>query len=173
MQPFLWVLLGVVVLVVVLLVLWWQQRSSSGAGSSKGSLYERLGGIYNIALVVDHFSDKLIQNPVVGRDSSNKALRKWNRQQLKRLPGLKFQRTLWLAEKAGGPQRYVPTATSSGNGRLGLKAAHCPLKISKQEFAAVAAELEASLDRFGVKAREKKEVLAAFAGHMDEVTACA
>jgi hemoglobin len=158
--------------VVVVGLIWWTRLrgtdSSSGSGSS---LYERLGGIYNIALLVDHFSDNLLDNPVVGRSSDNPALREWHRHQLDRLPGLKFQRTLWLAEKAGGPQRYV--ATTPGKERLGLEAAHCPLQISKQEFAAVAAELEASLDRYKVGAREKQEVLAAFAAHMGEVTACA
>jgi len=45
------------------------------------TLYERLGGIFAIAAVVDNFSD--------------------------RLPGLKWLRTLWLAALAGGPFQYT------------------------------------------------------------------
>jgi hypothetical protein len=45
------------------------------------------------------------------------------------------------------------------------------LKISPAEFDEVAAELGRSLDFAKVPAREKQEVLSAFAAHKDEVTA--
>src|SRR5262249_2258160 len=35
------------------------------------SLYERLGGVFAIAAVVDHFSDALVKNPIVGQGSQN------------------------------------------------------------------------------------------------------
>ena len=35
---------------------------------SEKSLYERLGGVFAIAAVVDHFSDAIVQNPIVGKD---------------------------------------------------------------------------------------------------------
>ena len=38
---------------------------------SDPSLYERLGGAFGIAAVVDHFSNALIKNPVVGQGSNN------------------------------------------------------------------------------------------------------
>ena len=31
------------------------------------SLYERLGGVFAIAAVVNHFSDAIVLNPVVGQ----------------------------------------------------------------------------------------------------------
>jgi len=37
------------------------------------SLYERLGGVFAIAAVVDHFSDAIVQNPIVGKNSKNPA----------------------------------------------------------------------------------------------------
>ena len=43
------------------------------------SLYERLGGAFAIAAVVDHFSDAVIRNPIVGRGSENAALDEWSR----------------------------------------------------------------------------------------------
>ena len=58
------------------------------------SLYERLGGVFAIAAVVDHFSDAVVQNPIVGQASKNPQLREWHTNQLNRLPGLKFMRTL-------------------------------------------------------------------------------
>ena len=42
---------------------------------TEASLYDRLGGAFAIAAVVDHFSDALIQNPIVGQASENRALR--------------------------------------------------------------------------------------------------
>lgn len=131
------------------------------------SLYERLGGAFAIAAVIDHFSDALVTNPVVGRDSRNPALREWHTNNLDRLPGLKFMRTLWVCDVAGGPFQY--TATEPGSTPLGLEAAHRDLRISPDEFDEVAAELGRTLDFAKVPEREKGEVLAAFAAHKGEV----
>jgi hemoglobin len=133
------------------------------------SLYDRLGGVFAIAQVVDHFSDALIKNPIVGKNSKNPALRTWHRNSLDRLPGLKFMRTLWVCEVSGGPYKFVPT--KPGATPLGLENAHKDLKISSAEFDEVAAELGRTLDFAKVPAREKGEVLAAFAAHKGEVTA--
>ena len=38
------------------------------------TLYERLGGVFAIAAVVDHFSDAIVKNPIVGQHSKNPAL---------------------------------------------------------------------------------------------------
>jgi hemoglobin len=132
------------------------------------SLYERLGGAFAIAAVIDHFSDALISNPIVGRSSDNAALREWHTNNLARLPGLKFMRTLWVCDIAGGPQDYA--ATRPGRTDLGLEEAHRELKISPAEFDEVAAELARTLDHFEVPDQEKEEVLGAFAAHKDEVT---
>jgi hemoglobin len=138
------------------------------AAQSSGSLYERLGGVFSIAAVVDHFSDALIQNPVVGQSSQNEALRSWHTSNLTRLPGLKFMRTLWVCNVSGGPFEYTPTRPGRTN--VGLEEAHRDLRISPAEFDEVAAELGRTLDHFEVPQREKSEVLAAFAAHKDEVT---
>ena len=57
-----------------------------------------------------------------------------------------------------------------GSTALGLEEAHRRLHISPDEFDEVAAELGRTLDVVGVPAREKGEVLAAFAAHKGEVT---
>ena len=132
------------------------------------SLYERLGGAFAIAAVVDHFSESVVKNPVVGQTSENPALRDWHTKSLERVPGLKFMRTLWVCNVAGGPFTFA--ATKPGSTPLGLEEAHRDLHITPDEFDEVAAELARSLDHFGVPAREKDEVLAAFAAHKGEVT---
>ncbi len=135
---------------------------------AESSLYERVGGAFAIAAVVDHFSDALIRNPIVGQSSENPALREWHTNSLGRLPGLKFMRTLWVCDISGGPQTYA--ATKPGRTALGLEEAHRDLKISPDEFDEVAAELARTLDAFDVPEQEKGEVLGAFAAHKDEVT---
>jgi hemoglobin len=132
------------------------------------SLYDRLGGIFAIAAVVDHFSDAIIENAMVGKLSKNDQLRQWSVEQPERLPGLKFMRTLWVANVAGGPFEY--TATKPGRTLVGLEEAHRDLRISPDEFDEVARELERSLNHFNVPEQEKALVLGAFAAHKDEVT---
>jgi hemoglobin len=135
---------------------------------SEPNLYERLGGVFAIAAVIDHFSDAVVQNPIVGQKSENPALREWHTKNLGRLPGLKFMRTLWVCNVAGGPFEF--SATRPGSTVLGLEEAHRELKISPYEFDEVAAELGRTLDFVKVPTREKEEVLAAFAVHKGEVT---
>ena len=132
------------------------------------SLYDRLGGVFAIAAVVDHFSDAIVKNPIVGQHSRNPALAQWHTEQLGRLPGLKFMRTLWVCNVAGGPFEYTPVRP--GHDVLGLENAHRDLRISPAEFDEVAAELARTLDRFNVPQPEKDMVLGAFAAHKGEVT---
>ncbi len=133
------------------------------------SLYERLGGVFAIAAVIDHFSDAVVKNPIVGQNSKNPQLREWHTKNLGRLPGLKFMRTLWVCNVSGGPLQF--TATKPVTTPLGLEEAHRDLRISPTEFDEVAAELGRTLDFVKVPTREKAEVLAAFAAHKGEVTA--
>jgi hemoglobin len=136
------------------------------------SLYERLGGVYPIAAVVNRFSDELIKNPKVGAQSPNPALRRWSTTELDRLPGLKFMRTLWVCDITGGPYKFI--STNSGTSgicpfSLNLKNIHKDFHITSDEFDEVASELSKALDFYHVPEKEKGEVLAAFAAHKKEV----
>jgi len=129
--------------------------------STEQSLYERIGGVYAIAAVVDRFSDQLLKNPKIV--NANPQLKEWHTEKYKvRLPGLKFNRTLWVCAVSGGPYKY--TAKS-------LHDAHLDLHISPDVFDEVAAELASALDHFKVPVREKQEVLAAFNAQKLDVTA--
>lgn len=126
------------------------------------SLYERLGGIYAIAGVVDRFSDALLKNPKIV--DANPELKEWHTVTYRnRLAGLKFLRTLWSASVAGGPFKYTGEP---------LRDAHLKLHITPEVFdEVILVELGRSLDHFKVPAREKEEVLAAFKAQKKDVTA--
>ena len=158
-------MLKIVIIIIAMVVayLLWKRYSAP----KEKSLYERLGGVFAIAGVVNDFSDALVENPVVGKDSKNEYLRDWHRNKLHRLPGLKFMRTLWVCALTGGPYKYSPT--KAGKCPFSLENAHKDLQISPEEFDAVAGELAKSLDKFGVPEKEKNEVLSAFASHKSEV----
>jgi hemoglobin len=132
------------------------------------SLYDRLGGVFAIAAVVDHFSDAVVKNPIVGQKSKNPQLAEWHTKNLARLPGLKFMRTLWVCNVSGGPYQFA--ATKPGTTSLGLEEAHRDLRISPAEFDEVAAELGRTLDFVKVPKHEKAEVLAAFAAQSPPAT---
>jgi hemoglobin len=119
------------------------------------SLYDRLGGVNAISMVVDRFSDEIVKNPKL---NVNPALKHWNEEG--KLPGLKFMRTLWLCEVTGGPFKY--TGKPMGE-------AHEDLHITSEEFDEVGAEIAKSLDHFGVPEPEKQEVLAAIVARKAEV----
>jgi hemoglobin len=108
---------------------------------AEASLYERLGGAFAIAAVIDHFSDAVVANPLTGQGSPNAQLNEWSTDELGRLPGLKFMRTLWVCDIAGAPQGYA--ATKPGSTQLGLEEAHRALKISAETFDQVGAETRA------------------------------
>lgn len=135
---------------------------------TEATLYDRLGGVFAIAAVVDRFSDAIIEDPIAGKTSKNPELRKWHTESLARLPGLKFMRTLWVCDVAGGPLHYA--GTKPGATPVGLEEAHRDLRIAPEEFDAVEAVLCDTLDEFGVLEPERDQVLGAFAAHKGEVT---
>jgi hemoglobin len=124
----------------------------------KTSLYDRLGGYFGIALVVNRFSDEIITNPILNR---NPALRAWNETEAEaRLPGLKFGRTLWIAAAAGGPFKYTG---------LPLTEAHAEFNLTAEEFAEVGAEIVRALDFFGVPEAEQQELVEVYQASMSDV----
>jgi len=145
-------------------------KSACHIHAGEVTLFEKLGGIVAIAAVVNDFSDNLLTNPIVGKDSKNPQLRDWSRNHLDRLPFLKFGRTLWLASISGGPYEFVSTKPDPpSSGDHSLHNPHAKFHITSEEFDAVAQELAASLDRFKVPKDLKKQVLNVFAEHKAEV----
>jgi hemoglobin len=108
------------------------------------SLYERLGGVYAIATVIDDFIDRVMADPVL---NSNPLVDEAHH---KVLPaGFKFLVTEMVCWAAGGPQKY--------SGRA-MRESHQHLEITRAEWAAFLADLQASLDKFKVPAAEQREL---------------
>ncbi len=117
----------------------------------QGTLYDRVGGIFAIAAVVDRFSDAIIVNPKLNK---NPALVEWNQNEsATRLAGLKFMRTLWVASLAGGPFSYTG---------LPLPTAHKRFSLTEEEFNEVGAEIVRALEFYGVPEAEKNELVSAY-----------
>jgi hemoglobin len=126
--------------------------------ATEASLYDRLGGIFAIAAVVDRFSDEIIKNPKL---NENPALKAWNENEAPaRLPGLKVMRTIWVANKAGGPFEYTGKP---------LEEAHQELALTEDDFKEVGAEIVRALEFFEVPQREIDELVTAYMTSMDEV----
>jgi hemoglobin len=116
------------------------------ASQSSSSLYERLGGAYPIAVVVDAFIERLLVNQTL---NANPAIDKARHQVPKQ--GLKFHVTTLVCEATGGPCRYV--------GRS-MKESHKHLNITERQWQAMLADFKATLDAFKVPAPEQKELFA-------------
>jgi len=134
---------------------------------SEKSLYERLGGIYNISAVVEHFAKNLAEDPVAGKNSSNPFLKDWYANRRWREPGFIVLTVLWVSEKAGGPYEYVSTIPNDES--LDLEPTHYDMELDEEIFDAAGGVLANSLDHFDVPEKEKNEVLDAFNAHKDEV----
>ena len=110
------------------------------------SLYDRLGGVYSIASVVDVFIEKLLVNDVLNANPAIKAARD-------RVPaaGLKYHVTALVCQVTGGPCQYV--------GRS-MKDAHVHLNITEKEWDVMVADFVATLNEFKVPKQEQDELLA-------------
>jgi hemoglobin len=110
------------------------------------SLYDRLGGVYNISVVVDDFIDRVMGDPRLNANPRvDEAHHRVSPQ------GFKYYVTEQLCEAAGGPQRY--------SGRT-MGDTHRHLMITDEEWVAFMEDLQQSLDRFEVPQPEQDEVKA-------------
>ena len=109
------------------------------------SLYDRLGGIYSIATVVDDFIDRIM---VDDRLNANPRVDEAHHRVLP--PGFKYLVTEQVGEAAGGPQRY--TGRSMGD-------THRDLLITAEEWDAFVDDFNQSLDKFQVPQQERSELL--------------
>ncbi len=110
------------------------------------SLYDRLGGVYNIATVVNDFIDRVMSDP---RLNSNPAVDEAHHRVSP--AGFKFLVTEMVCDAAGGPQQY--------SGRP-MGDAHRHLGITEDEWTAFMDDLHQSLSRFQVPPPEESELVA-------------
>src|SRR5262245_944342 len=122
------------------------QTAASSAAPPTLTLYERLGGAYPIAVVVDDFIERLFVDEALNANPAIKEARG-------RVPaaGLKFHVTTLVCQATGGPCKYV--------GRS-MKDAHAQLHITEKEWQAMLADLRTTLDKFRVGRSEQAELVA-------------
>ena len=114
--------------------------------SKKPSLYERLGGIYAIAAVVDTFIDRIMVDPIL---NANPLVDEAHHRVSK--AGFKYLVTELVGQVTGGPQRYT--------GRT-MMDSHKHLNITSAEWDVFAAHFKAVLDQYKVPAAEQQELFA-------------
>ncbi len=114
--------------------------------TEKTSLYDRLGGVYSIATVVDDFIDRIMSDP---RLNANPRVDEAHH----RVPpaGFKYLVTEMVCWAAGGPQKYTGKSMAE---------THAHLKITSREWEAFLDDFKQALDKFAVPAREQVELIA-------------
>jgi hemoglobin len=110
------------------------------------TLYDRLGGVYNIATVVDDFIDRVMTDP---RLNANPRVDEAHHRVTP--AGFKYFVTEMVCWAAGGPQTY--------SGRT-MGDSHRHLMITDQEWVAFMDDLQQALDKFEVPQSEQDELKA-------------
>jgi hemoglobin len=116
------------------------------SNDNQASLYERLGGVYNIATVVDDFIDRVMADP---RLNANPAVDEAHH----KVPpaGFKYLATEMVCWASGGPQRYTGRSMADS---------HQHLNITPQEWDAFMDDLQQTLNKFKVPPSEQAELRA-------------
>jgi hemoglobin len=113
---------------------------------NQASLYERLGGVYNIATVVEDFIDRIMVDP---RLNANPRVDEAHHRVSP--AGFKYLVTEMVCWATGGPQTYT--------GRS-MRDSHQDLMITADEWEAFLDDLQQTLDKFGVPQAEQTELKA-------------
>lgn len=119
------------------------------------SLYQRLGGVYAIASVVDDFIDRIMVDP---RLNANPLVDEAHHRVPP--PGFKYLVTEMVCWATGGPQRYTGKT---------MRDSHAHLKITEKEWGHFVEDFHATLDKFGVKDPERAELLTILGSTHDDI----
>ena len=110
------------------------------------SLYDRLGGVYAIATVVDDFIDRVMSNPTLNANPKvDEAHHKVTP------PGFKYLVTEMVCWATGGPQKYTGK---------NMRDSHAHLDITEPEWKAFMKDLRECFDKFKIPAAEQAELVA-------------
>ena len=114
--------------------------------AEKPALYDRLGGVYSIATVVDEFINRIMVDP---RLNANPLVDEAHH----RVPpaGFKYLVTEMVCWATGGPQKYTGKSMADS---------HRHLRITSEEWAAFLDDFQKTLDAFNVPAGEQAELKA-------------
>jgi len=120
-------------------------HSESGSEPAARSLYDRLGGLAPISVVVSDFIDAVVLDAVLNANPAIDAARK-------RVPApyLKYHVTALVCQATGGTCQY--------QGR-GMKDSHAHLNITEREWDRMVAIFKETLAKHRVPAKETEELL--------------
>ena len=121
----------------------------------KPTLYDRLGGVYNIATVVDDFIDRIMIDP---RLNANPRVDEAHHRVSP--AGFKYLVTEQVCWAAGGPQQY--SGRSMGD-------SHRHLMITEEEWQAFMDDLQQTFDKFEVPQPEQEELKAIIESTKDAI----
>lgn len=119
--------------------------AEEGAKQEQQSLYDRLGGLASISVVVSDFIDVLMPDTVLNENPAIDVAR-----QRVPAPYLKYHVTAMVCQATGGPCQY--------HGR-GMKESHAHLNITEQEWDRMVTLFEGVLAKHKVPAKETQELL--------------
>jgi hemoglobin len=121
-------------------------------------LYERLGGVFAIATVVDNFINRVMSD---ARLNANPAVNEAHH----RVPpaGFKYLVTEMVCMATGGPQRYT--------GRS-MVDSHSHLNITPKEWEAFMDDFQQTLDHFKVPSAEQAELKTIVNSTYDDIVIC-
>jgi len=119
--------------------------AQSGAQQKQQSLYDRLGGLAPISVVVNDFIDVLVPDAVLNANPAIDAARK-------RVPApyLKYHVTAMVCQATGGSCQY--------HGR-GMKESHAHMNITEREWDRMVTLFKEVLAKHKVPAQESQELL--------------
>lgn len=110
------------------------------------SLYDRLGGIYAIAAVVDDFIDRIMDNPRLNANPKvDEAHHRVSR------AGFKYLVTEMVGWATGGPQKYTGKS---------MYDSHAHLEITEEEWEVFLDDFRKTLNKFQVPSEEQQELFA-------------
>jgi len=134
-----------------------QAAFAQGETAAKPSLFERLGGLAPISVVVSDFIDALVPDAQLNANPAIDAARK-------KVPAayLKFQVTALVCQVTGGPCQY--------SGRS-MKDSHAHLNISEKDWDRMVEVFEQILERYGVPEAETNELLAIVGSTKSDIVA--
>jgi hemoglobin len=130
-------------------------EGSATQAEATPSLYERLGGVYAIAVVVDDFIDRIMGDP---RLNANPRVDEAHHRVTPQ--GFKYYVTEQVCWAAGGPQTY------SGRSMFDT---HRELLITSEEWDAFMDDFHETLAKFDVPEREAGELVAIVESTRDDI----
>jgi hemoglobin len=132
-------------------------KVTTSSAPARSTLYERLGGVYAIAAVVDDFIDRIMDDARLNANPRvDEAHHRVSRS------GFKYLVTEQVCWAAGGPQTY--------SGRS-MRDSHEHLAITSGQWEAFLDDLRQTLDTFAVRAAEQQELFAIVESTREDIVA--